>query len=141
MAFWLVKAYAFLKENVMDNVMDKQKELNRNLDRETNWELNRELKDLEYDLESHKMEQLMVGMIGVAFAIVLRPILLGIGGIYIIMVIKQMWKVYLNGGSARSRKLSERFRERSISKEIEICKMKITKTEMRITEIYDILSF
>lgn len=137
-------------------------------------ELFMELENLEYDLESKKMEleglkkeyhELNISIIyyicpflvfvlfymatigrfgtdvlGQAFSIVLGPIVICIGGLYVIFVIKKIWYIYLNRNSERARTLSERQNIRSVSKEIERCTMEMMNIEMKINEITEQIS-
>lgn len=78
--------------------------------------------------------------LGQAFSIVLVPIYLCLGGAYVIFIIKKIWYIYLNGNSEHARILSERFHNRSISKEIEQCTMELMNIEMKINEITERIS-
>lgn len=78
--------------------------------------------------------------LGQAFSIVLVPIYMCLGGVYVIFVIKKIWYIYLNGNSEHARALSERFHTRSISKEIEQCTMELMNIEMKINEITEQIS-
>lgn len=75
------------------------------------------------------------GEVGTAFSTVLSPIYALLVLVCSIVVIKKIWILYCNGGSEWARKSAKKFREHSISEEIEKCMLSITKIERKMEEI------
>lgn len=75
-----------------------------------------------------------------AFSIVLNPIYIFIFFVCLAVIVKRIWFICLNLDFEYTRKLSEKFNHRSVSKEIDRCKLEITKIEMRINDLSEKLS-